>query len=246
MNATAFQSRRSAVCFVFRAADITHGSAVCHAHEKRETYGSPRVRIELVSGGLRVGRNRIARIMHDSSLFARKKRSFTAAAPNRKWVTDVKAIRTGEGWLYLAAVIDLFSRRVVGHAMSESNDTRLALEALNNAKAARGRIDGLLNHSDRGSPDGSDLYTDRLCALHVQPSMSERGDCWDNAVAESFFSTLEWERLRKRSFATHSQARRIVSEYIDQFFNPIRRHSTNGYFSPIEFELRWQSRQLTV
>ena len=218
----------------------------------RETYGSPRVRIELVSGGLRVGRNRIARIMHDSSLFARKKRSFkcttdsrttkriapnvlarsfTAAAPNRKWVTDVKAIRTGEGWMYLAAVIDLFSRRVVGHAMSESNDTRLVLQALNSAKAARGR---------------SDLYTDRLCALHVQPSMSERGDCWDNAVAESFFSTLEWERLRKRSFATHSQARRIVSEYIDQFFNPIRRHSTNGYFSPIEFELRWQSRQLTV
>ena len=189
MNATAFQSRRSAVCFVFRAADITHGSAVCHAHEKRETYGSPRVRIELVSGGLRVGRNRIARIMHDSSLFARKKRSFTAAAPNRKWVTDVKAIRTGEGWLYLAAVIDLFSRRVVGHAMSESNDTRLVLQALNSAKAARGRINGLLHHSDRGSPYGSDLYTDRLCALHVQPSMSGKGDCWDNAVAESFFST---------------------------------------------------------
>ena len=212
----------------------------------RETYGSPRMYVDLASGGICVGRNRIARIMDDSSLFARKKRSFTAAAPNRKWVTDVKAIRTGEGWLYLAAVIDLFSRRVVGHAMSESNDTRLALEALNNAKAARGRIDGLLNHSDRGSPDGSDLYTDRLCALHVQPSMSERGDCWDNAVAESFFSTLEWERLRKRSFATHSQARRIVSEYIDQFFNPIRRHSTNGYFSPIEFELRWQSCQFTI
>ena len=93
---------------------------------------------------------------------------------------------------------------------------------------------------------GSDLYTDRLCALHMQPSMSESGDCWDNAVAERFFSTLEWELFRKRSFATHSQARRVVSEYIDQFFNPIRRHSTNGYFSPIEFELRWQSRQLTV
>ena len=148
--------------------------------------------------------------------------------------------------MYLAAVIDLFSRRIVGHAMSESNDTRLALQALNSAKAARGRIDGLLHHSDRGSPYGSDLYTDRLCALHVQPSMSERGDCWDNAVAESFFSTLEWELLRRNKFATHSQARRIVSEYIDQFFNPIRRHSTNGCFSPIEFELRWQSRQLTV
>jgi hypothetical protein len=134
--------------------------------------------------------------------------------------------------------------------MSESNDTSLALQALNNAKSARGRSDGrsdgLLHHSDRGSPYGSDLYTDRLCALHMQPSMSKKGDCWDNAVAESFFSTLEWELLRKRSFATHSQARRIVSEYIDQFFNPIRRHSTNGCFSPIEFELRWQSRQLMV
>ncbi len=111
-------------------------------------------------------------------------RLFTAAAPNRKWVTDVKAIRTSEGWMYLAAVIDLFSRRIVGHAMSE------------------------------------------------------KGDCWDNAVAESFFSTLEWELLRRNKFVTHSQARRIVSEYIDQFFNPIKRHSTNGYFSPIEFELR--------
>lgn len=233
----------------------------------RKTYGSPRIYVDLASGGICVGRNRIARIMQILGLCAREKRSFkcttdsrmtqriapnvlarsfTAAAPNRKWVTDVKAIRTSEGWMYLAAVIDLFSRRIVGHAMSESNDTSLALQALNNAKSARGRSDGLLHHSDRGSPYGSDLYTDRLCALHMQPSMSQKGDCWDNAVAESFFSTLEWELLRKRSFATLSQARRIVSEYIDQFFNPIRRHSTNGYFSPIEFELRWQSRQLTV
>ena len=233
----------------------------------RKTYGSPRIYVDLASGGICVGRNRIARIMQILGLCAREKRSFkcttdsrmtqriapnvlarlfTAAAPNRKWVTDVKAIRTSEGWMYLAAVIDLFSRRIVGHAMSESNDTSLALQALNNAKSARGRSDGLLHHSDRGSPYGSDLYTDRLCALHMQSSMSQKGDCWDNAVAESFFSTLEWELLRKRSFATLSKARRIVSEYIDQFFNPIRRHSTNGYFSPIEFELRWQSRQLTV
>lgn len=171
----------------------------------RKTYGSPRIYVDLASRGTHAGRNRIARIMQILGLCAREKRSFkcttdsrmtqriapnvlarsfTAAAPNRKWVTDVKAIRTSEGWMYLAAVIDLFSRRIVGHAMSE------------------------------------------------------KGDCWDNAVAESFFSTLEWELLRKRSFATHSQARRIVSEYIDQFFNPIRRHSTNEYFSPIEFELR--------
>ena len=119
--------------------------------------------------------------------------------------------------------------------MSESNDTSLALQALNNVKSARGRSDGR-----------SDLYTDRLCALHMQPSMSQKGDCWDNAVAESFFSTLEWELLARNSFATQSQAHRAVSEYIDQFFNPIRRHSTNGYLSPIAYELRWQSRQLAV
>ena len=125
--------------------------------------------------------------------------------------------------------------------MSESNDTRLVLQALNSGKDARSRINGLVHHSDRGSPYGSDLCTDRLCALHVQPSMSESGDCWDNSVAESFFSTLEWELLHKRSFVTHRQARRVVGEYIDQFFNPNKRHLSNGYFSPIEFELRWQS-----
>ena len=205
--------------------------------------------------------------MQDVSLIARKKRSFrcttdsrttkriapnvlarafTSAAPNRKWVTAVIAIHTSEGFVYLAAVIDLFSRRVVGYAMSPSNDTTLALRALNNAKAARGHTSDLLHHSDRGSPYGSDIYTERLASFHMRPSMSRKGDCWDNAVAESFFSTLEWELFRKRSFATHSQARRIVSEYIDQFFNPIRRHPTNGYLSPIMFELCWQTRQLTV
>jgi transposase-like protein len=147
----------------------------------RKTYGSPRIYVDLASRGTHAGRNRIARIMQILRLCAREKRSFkcttdsrttqriapnvlarlfTAAAPNRKWVTDVKAIRTSEGWMYLAAVIDLFSRRIVGHAMSESNDTSLALQALNNAKSARGR---------------SNLYTDRLCALHMQPSNERKG-----------------------------------------------------------------------
>jgi len=151
----------------------------------RKTYGSPRIYVDLASRGTHAGRNRIARIMQILGLCAREKRSFkcttdsrttqriapnvlarlfTAAAPNRKWVTDVKAIRTSEGWMYLAAVIDLFSRRIVGHAMSESNDTSLALQALNNAKSARGRSDGR-----------SDLYTDRLCALHMQPSNERKG-----------------------------------------------------------------------
>ena len=147
----------------------------------RKTYGSPRIYVDLASGGICVGRNRIARMMQIFGLCAREKRSFkrmtdsrttqciasnvlarsfTSAAPNRKWVTDVRAIRTSEGWMYLAAVIDLFSRRIVGHAMSESNDTSLALQALNNAKSARGR---------------SDLYTDRLCALHMQPNNERKG-----------------------------------------------------------------------
>ena len=116
--------------------------------------------------------------------------------------------------------------------MSESKDTRLALQVLNSAKAARGRVDGLLHHSDRGSPFGSALYTERLCALLVQPSKSESVDCPDNAVIESFFSTLKWELLRKRSFATHIQARRAVNAYIDQFFNPIKEAFNQRIFQP--------------
>ncbi len=233
----------------------------------RKTYGSPRVHAELSSLGTHAGRHRIARIMHDSSLRARKKRSFkhttdsrfsqriahnvlnrtfSTDAPNQVWVTDVKAIRTGEGWLYLAAVIDLFSRRVIGHSMSDCNDTALALRALNDTLRTRGTAHGVLHHSDRGCTYASDQYHDRLSASGICPSMSRSGNCWDNAVAESFFSTLEWELLARNSFATQSQAHRAVSEYIDQFFNPIRRHSTNGYLSPIAYELRWQSRQLAV
>ena len=214
----------------------------------RETYGSPRVRIELVAGGLRVGRNRIARIkpIYTQKTIVRMHHRLTNNQAHRtqcpRSIVHCRCAKSQVGyrckfdlhrrsWMYLAAVIELISRRMVGYAMSESNDTRLALRALNSAKAARGRIDRLLHHSDRVSPDGSDLYIDRFCALHVQPSMSESGDCWDNAVAERFFSTREWELLRKRSFATHSQARRVVIAYIDQFFNLISRHSVNGYLT---------------
>ena len=127
----------------------------------RKTYGSPRIRVELSSRGTHAGRHRIAPNVLE--------RSFSTAAPNRAWVSDVKAIRTGEGWLYLAAVIDLFSRRVVGHAMSASNDTTLALQALNNAKAARGHTSNLVHHSDRGSPSGSDIDSERLVSFHMRP-----------------------------------------------------------------------------
>lgn len=233
----------------------------------RQTYGSPRVHAKLVASGTIAGRNRIARIMHSSSLKARKKRvyksttdlretnrvarnrlnrCFTTNMPNEVWVTDVKAIRTNEGLLYLAVMTDLFSRRVIGHAMSESNDTDLALHALNNAARVRGNIKGVIHHSDRGSPYGSQTYRKRLAELRMRASMSRTGDCWDNAVAESFFSTLEAELLCKNRFATQTHARHAVSEYIENFYNPQRSHSTNGYVSPITFELRWQSCQLAV
>jgi len=227
--------------------------------ESRCTYGSPRVTAELRANGQPVSRNRVARLMRQEGLQARRKRRFKrttdsnhsnpiapniigrmffASTPNSVWVTDVKAIWTGEGWLYIAPVIDLFSRKVVGLAMRDSNDTDLALAALNAAVSCRRPAPGLIHHSDRGSPYASDRYRDRLDELKSIASMSRKGDCWDNAVAESFFSTLEHELLADVVFATRAQAARAIREYVHDFFNLRRRHSTIGYVSPIEFELR--------
>ena len=227
--------------------------------ESRCTYGSPRVTAELRANGQPVSRNRVARLMRQEGLQARRKRRFKrttdsnhsnpiapniigrmffANTPNSVWVTDVKAIWTGEGWLYIAPVIDLFSRKVVGLAMRDSNDTDLALAALNAAVSCRRPAPGLIHHSDRGSPYASDRYRDRLDELKSIASMSRKGDCWDNAVAESFFSTLEHELLADVVFATRAQAARAIREYVHDFFNLRRRHSTIGYVSPIEFELR--------
>ena len=227
--------------------------------ESRGTYGSPRVTAELRANGQPVSRKRVARLMQQQGLHARLKRRFkrttdsnhsnpiapnvigrmfSASAPNRVWVTDVKAVSTGEGWLYVAPVIDLFSRKVVGLAMRDTNDTDLALAALNAAVSQRSPAPGLIHHSDRGSPYASERYRERLDGLGSIASMSRRGDCWDNAVAESFFSTLEHEVLTDIGFATHDDAARVIQEYIHEFYNLRRRHSTIGYVSPIEFELR--------
>ena len=227
--------------------------------ESRCTYGSPRVTAELKANGQPVARKRVARLMRQEGLQARRKRRFKrttdsnhanpiapnvigrmfgASAPNRVWVTDVKALWTGEGWLYVAPVIDLFSRKVVGLAMGDHNDTDLALAALNAAVSCRTPAPGLIHHSDRGSPYASDRYRARLDKLESIASMSRKGDCWDNAVAESFFSTLEHEVLTGVFFATHAQAARTIREYIHDFYNLRRRHSTIGYVSPVEFELR--------
>ena len=235
--------------------------------ESRGTYGSPRVTAELRASGQPVSRKRVARLMRQEGIKARPKRrfkqttdsnhsnpiapnvvdrDFSASEPNRVWVTDVKAVWTGEGWLYIAPVIDLFSRKVVGLAMRDSNDTNLALAALDSAVNQRRPEAGLIHHSDRGSPYASDRYRGRLRDLECTASMSRKGDCWDNAVAESFFSTLVHELLAGVFFATHRQAEHAISDYIDRFYNLRRRHSTLGYLSPIEFELCSHTAMLAV
>lgn len=245
--------------------DAQLAAKVAAAHQRsRRTYGSPRVHRELRAQGVRVGKKRIERIMRENGIQGRAKRrfkrttdskhggpiapnilarQFIVAEPNRVWVTDVTAIATGEGWLYFAPVLDLFSRRVVGWASSENNDTALALDALGKALRARRPRPGLLHHSDRGSPYASEDYRAALRAHHVCPSMSRKGDCWDNAVAESFFASLRAELVDHERFTTRRAAISAIADYINNFYNAERRHSHLGYLSPIEFELRSQVQQ---
>lgn len=222
-------------------------------------YGSPRIHAQLCKGGEVVSEKTVASIMQENDIVARHKRkykattdsrhtariapnvlnrNFVADRPNQVWVTDVKAIWTLTRWCYLAAICDLFSRRVVGWAMSESNDTALAIAALEEAIERRQPAPGLLHHSDRGSPYGSDDYIAVLDAHGILRSMSRTGDCWDNAVAESLNATFEYECLRERTFVNFEDARAVVGDYIENFYNPERLHSTLDFMSPIEFELR--------
>lgn len=221
-------------------------------------YGSPRVCRQLRKMGEVISLKTVAKLMQDNDLAARGKRKFkattdsrntkriapnllardfTAERPDQVWVTDVTAVWTLLGWCYLAAIIDLFSRRVVGWSVSESNDAKLALAALGHAVEDRQPPPGLIHHSDRGSPYGSDDYIAELDTHGVVRSMSRKGDCWDNAVAESFFASLEHECRRLHKFRDSAHARRVIAAYIDGFFNPERLHSTLDYVSPIEFEL---------
>jgi putative transposase len=228
----------------------------------RRNYGSPRVFRALRRQGRRVGKKRVERLMRQEGIVGKKRkkfcvttdsrhadpiapnvlqRHFEAPAPNVAWVTDVTYVWTHEGWLYLAAILDLCSRRVVGWATSANNDTALALDALGRAQSSRMPLVGLVHHSDRGSVYASGDYRDALKALGGVASMSRKGDCWDNAVAESFFATIKGEMLDERDFETRAEANAAIGEYIDAFYNVSRLHSTIGYVSPIEFELRLQS-----
>lgn len=220
----------------------------------------PRVHRALRQQGIRVGKKRIERLMRHQGLVARSKRrfrwttdsnhgsaiaanrlarDFAAEGPNQAWVGDVTYIATGEGWLYLAVLVDLLSRRVVGWARRETNDTGLALNALEKALTRRGTLaKGLLHHTDRASPYASEAYRRRLASRGLVASMSRKGDCWDNAVAERFFATLRAELVDAERYVTHQQAERSVGDYIENLYNAERLNSYLDYVSPIEFELR--------
>ena len=166
-------------------------------------------------------------------------RVFTATAPNQKWAGDITYVATREGWLYVAVLMDLYSRRIVGWAMDERMTTALTSHALEMALQYRGWPTGLLHHSDRGCQYGAMVYQQRLLALNIQSSMSRPGNCWDNAVVESFFATLKTELLSaERASWTRQEARTAIFEYVEGFYNRTRRHSTLGYLSPAEFERR--------
>jgi putative transposase len=241
-------------------ADARLAVEVVAAHRRsRATYGSPRVHADLRARGVRVGRKRVERLMRQEGIEARRKRrfrrttdsnhpnpiapnvlarQFQPAAPNTVWVTDVTYVWTDEGWLYLAVMLDLFARKVVGWATSAVNDTALALAALDAALVARRPAAGLVHHSDRGSPYASADYRAALERRGIVASMSRTGDCWDNSVAESFFATIKAELIDVERFGSRAVATRTIAEYIEGFYNPQRRHSFLGFLSPIEFELK--------
>jgi putative transposase len=227
------------------------------------TYGSPRVWDDLHDWGERCGCKRVARLMREHRLCARAKRrrppvdngirpehfiapnlldrQFEASAPNQKWVADFTYIATGQGWLYLAVVLDLFSRRAVGWSMSPVMTAQFVLDALMMAVWRRGKPKQLLHHSDQGSQYTSEEFQRLLAEQGIACSMSRRGDCWDNAAMESFFSTLKLERANRRRYHTRDEARADLFDYIERFYNPRRKHSTLGYISPVEFERQFAS-----
>lgn len=219
--------------------------------------GSRRIRAELAEQGRLCGRKRVVRLMHQHGLKARHRRhrtvttdsqhsdpvapnlldrEFSAPAPNSKWVTDITGVWTAEGWLYVAVVLDLFSRRVVGWAMAAHRDAEWVEQALHMALGHRHPAAGLLHHSDRGSQYTSGSYQTLLAQGGIVVSMSGKGDCYDNAAMESFFSSLKGEWTDWHSYQTRQQARLSIFEYIEVFYNRQRRHSTLGYRSPATYE----------
>ena len=235
--------------------------------ESRQSYGSPRIHDELKDRGRRCGRKRVARLMRLHGLRAKQtrrfkattdskhtlpvaenvlSRQFTVSAPDVAWSADITYIPTRQGWLYLAVVIDLFSRRVVGWSMHKRLKRRLVLDALKMALRGRSPGPGLIHHSDRGSQYASGDYQALLAAQQMVCSMSRRGNCWDNAPVESFFSTLKRELVHHRRYQTRAEARAEIFEYIEVWYNRRRRHSSLGYKSPAQYEELFDPRSLTL
>lgn len=166
-------------------------------------------------------------------------RNFTVDAPNRVWVADVTHVATREGWLFLAVQLDLYSRQVVVWAMHRHNNTELLLEALNMALARRGKHHGLIHHSDKGRPYAAIHYRRRMAAAEIRPSMPRRGNCWDNAVAESLFATLEFELIEQQVFASRNAAKSAIFEFIEVFYNRQRAHQTPQHKTPLQVEQQY-------
>lgn len=225
------------------------------------TYGSPRIHAELRAGGQHLGRKRVARLMRRAGLVGITRRRYRATTdsnhqepvaknvvnrcfdvyePNRVWAADITCVATSEGWIYVAVVIDLFSRRVVGWATADHMRTELALEALARATGERAVSRTLVHHSDRGVQYASERYRGALAAHQITCSMSRRGNCWDNAVVESFFATLKAELITRRAWPTRREVQSAIHEYIALFYNAHRRHSHLGYLTPIGYEQRYE------
>lgn len=236
--------------------------------EHKRNYGSPRIWNQLrMKEQLVCSKNRVARLMSINGVFAihkRKfkmttnskhnypvwpnvlKRNFVVDEPNVAWVSDITYIWTLEGWLYLAAVLDLFSRRIVGLAMDKTIAETLVLKAVRQAILRRNPKKGLIYHSDRGSQYASNNFKAVLAQNEFVGSMSKKGDCWDNAVAESFFHTLKVELVHRVIFKTREEAKRRIFEYVEMYYNGKRAHSTLGYLSPLEYEQKADTTILTV
>ena len=227
-----------------------------HQHS-RQAYGTVKVWKQLLAEGVTCGRERVARLRRENDITTRRRRRFRITThtkhqhwiapnllqrqfrvdgPDRVWAGDVTFIETREGWLYLAVLLDLHSRKIVGWAMSSRNDVPLVRDALQMAILQRQPKPGLIHHTDRGRLYAADEYRALLAQHGMVPSMSRKRDCWDNAVAESFFATIKQELVWGRNFTTRDQARREIFEYIEVFYNRLRLHQTLGYQSPVAFE----------
>ena len=237
-------------------AELTERIVAIH-EESRQTYGAPRIHAELVAARIRCGRKRVARLMRAARIMGchrrrhvvttvreeraslapdHLQRQFVAAAPNERWTADITYVPTWSGFLYLAVVLDVFSRRIVGWAMADHLRTELVLSALDMALWTRRPDPGVIHHSDHGCQYTSIAFGTRCQEAGVVPSLGSRGDCYDNAITESFFATLECELLDSSTFRTRTQARTAIFDYIEGFYNTHRRHSALGYLSPAAFE----------